>query len=72
MPNDTSLPDPLQLVRDKAARLGISEYALLGRADVAKSSWSNWTRGLSQPNTRTIQRILAVEPDAPEQGGDAA
>jgi predicted transcriptional regulator len=52
--------DPLDQIRRHAAALGLSERSLLRLADVDASNWSKWTLGVTEPNTRTVRKILAV------------
>ena len=53
--------NPIQMVEDHAAKLGISVYKLLLKAEKDPSSMSRWRKG-TMPNTKTLIEILSVKP----------
>lgn len=62
--------DPLKMIADHAASLGVSPYRLLRLADVDPSSWSKWQTGPRMPKVTTLNKILAVEQPRRERGAE--
>ncbi len=58
--------NPLQMIDDHAAKCNMTTYKLLLTAGMDPSSMHRWRRG-SMPNTRTLKKLLSVQPVQPVQ-----
>lgn len=50
----------LQSVKDHAEKTGHSLTSLFQAAGVDYSQWWRWQKGLTSPNTSTLNKLLAV------------
>lgn len=55
--------NPLKIIEDHAEKCNMTPYRLLLTAGMDPSCISRWRKG-SMPNSRTLNRLLAIKPPA--------